>query len=102
MRRLLAVVAFAVMIVPLLPADAAGFDVLLVSAAQAGATPGDALFALPTAAARLKADDFRVCCWAPEDPALRQRAAAFWGDLVPELACTDHAFDGRALCLHRG
>ena len=86
----------------LLPADAAGFDVLLVSAAQAGATPGDALFALPTAAARLKADDFRVCCWAPEDPALRQRAAAFWGDLVPELACTDHAFDGRALCLHRG
>ena len=86
----------------LLPEDAAGFDVLLVSAAQAGATPGDALFALPTAAPRLKGDDFRVCCWAPEDPALRQRAAAFWGGLVPELACVDHAFDGRALCLHRG
>ena len=84
----------------LLPEDAADFDVLVVSA-RAGAAPGDALFALPVAASRLHSAELRVCLWAPEDPALRERAAAFWGPLVPELACADHAFHGQALSLQR-
>lgn len=83
----------------LLPEDAAGFDLLLVSAAEAGAAPADALLALPLAVGRLDPQAFRICFWAPGDAPLRQRAGALWGQLAPDLDVTDGAFHGDALCV---
>lgn len=81
-----------------LAAEAGRFDVLLVSAAHVGASPIDAVLALPAAVGRLDAAGFRVCVWAPGDPALRSGLARVWGELAPALSFDDAALGGNALC----
>jgi hypothetical protein len=80
--------------------DATGFDVLVVSAGQAGAAPADALLALPLAVDRLDPTGFRVCVWRPGDVALGSHIAAVWAQLAPELELSPQAFSGQALCAH--
>lgn len=83
-----------------LPDDAAGFDLLVISAAQAGAAPADAVLALPMAVDRLTPEGFRICVWCPEDAALSTRIAAAWGRMAPDLVLSPRAFSGQALCAH--
>ena len=85
-----------------LPSDARGFDVLLVSAAHLSAEPVDTMLALPLAVDRLDPAGFRVCVWAPDDPALRSGLARVWGELAPALKFSDQAFGGQALCVQPG
>ena len=83
-----------------LPADATGYDVLLTSTGFAGASPADAILALPMAVDRLAPEGFRVCLWAPDKAPLRKDVMAAWSALAPQLQFTDHAFAGQALCVH--
>lgn len=83
-----------------LPADAAGFDLLVISAPHAGHAPADALLTLPVAVGRLDPNGFRACVWAPGDAPLRMRIAQTWHELAPALTYIDQAFDGQALCVH--
>ena len=83
-----------------LPADAAGFDLLVISAPHAGHAPADALLTLPVAVGRLDPNGFRACVWAPGDAPLRTRIAQTWHELAPALTYIDQAFDGQALCVH--
>lgn len=82
-----------------MPPEATDFDLLVISAPQAGAAPRDALLALPMAAGRLRAGGWRACVWSPDDAALRVAAAQAWRRLAPELSFTEHAFNARALCV---
>ncbi len=47
---------------------------------------------------RLDPQGFRVCLWAPDEPALRKDVASAWSALVPELQFSDNAFAGQAVC----
>jgi hypothetical protein len=85
-----------------LPAEASRFDVLLVSPAHVGASPIDAVLALPAAVDRLDPAGFRVCVWAPEDAALRSGLARVWSELAPALTFDDAALGGNALCAQPG
>jgi len=81
-----------------LPSDAAGYDVLLTSTA-AGSVADDSILTLPMAVDRLDPDGFRVCLWAPDDPALRRDVVSAWRALAPELKFTENAFAGQAICV---
>ena len=82
-----------------LPDVAKDFDVVVVSASLAGASPDSAMLALPMVALRLSERGFRVLLWAPEDDRLRREARALWHEAAPDLLCTDGACGGSALCV---
>ena len=81
-----------------LPVDATGFDILLTSVSAPGTLPTESILVLPMAVDRLDPQGFRVCLWAPDEPALRKDVASAWSALVPELQFTDNAFAGQAVC----
>lgn len=83
-----------------LPQDSGPFDIVVISAAQAGARATDSLLTLPLLADRLAMPAFRLCLWAPDEAALREQAAHSWAAMAPELQFTPQAFGGRALCVH--
>ena len=81
----------------LLADDASGFDLVVVCAESCGRTPADASLSLPMLVPRLKTDGFRVCVWSPGDPRPLRDAAAAWRRAAPDLAYSEHEFQGHAL-----
>jgi hypothetical protein len=74
------------------------FDVVFVSAAEAGEELAHATLALPAVASRLAAGA-RLCLWAPGHENLRRETLAVWKRAAGELHYHDHAFGGVALCV---
>ncbi len=81
-----------------LSGDLGNFDVVFVSAAEAGEQPAHATLALPAVASRLAAGA-RLCLWAPDHDALRRDTLAVWRRVADDLHYHDHAFGGVALCV---
>jgi len=81
-----------------LPPDASGYDILLTTLPASGGAAAEAILALPMAVDRLDPQGFRICLWAPEDPAGRRQVMSAWGALLPQLQFTDNAFAGQAVC----
>jgi len=84
----------------LLSEQTQAYDIVILSAAHAGARPRDCRLALAMFADKLNPQGFRICLWSPGDAELRAQVAQRWQALAPHLRYADHALDGQALCVH--
>lgn len=84
----------------LLPDEASGFDLVIVSAEHAGRSPADAVLSLPMALPRLKEEGFKLCLWSPKSPQPLQQAAQAWRAAAPDMGYSENALSGRALIVH--
>lgn len=84
----------------LLPDEASGFDLVIVSVEHAGRTPADAVLSLPMVLPRLKEEGFKLCLWSPTSSQPLQQAVQAWRAAAPELGYSENAMSGRALVVH--